>query len=293
MEMHQVRYFLAVCEALNFTRAAEACNVSQPALTRAIKNLEDELGGPLFRRERVNTHLTELGRMMHPHLADIFTQSEAAKTRARDFQQLKEVPLSVGIMCTIGPSKLLDLMRGFHDRYPHVNIHLRDAKGQVLQDMLAGGEIDIAVYGLPGREIDDRFHALKLFTEKFVIAVHPGHPFERQRQVRLVDMANQRYLARANCEYADYMRSLYAERGIELIRPYRSERDDWIQMMVKAGIGITFIPEYAVTVDGLVIRPLVDPEVDRTINLVTVRGRPHSPAVGAFVREATSFDWTA
>ena len=61
MEMHQVRYFVALCETLNFTRAAEKCNVTQPSLTRAIKLLEDELGGPLFNRERNQTHLTELG----------------------------------------------------------------------------------------------------------------------------------------------------------------------------------------------------------------------------------------
>jgi len=67
--MHQIRYFLAVCETLNFTRAAEACNVSQPSLTRAIKGLEDELGGPLFRRERNNTHLTGLGETTRPRSA--------------------------------------------------------------------------------------------------------------------------------------------------------------------------------------------------------------------------------
>src|SRR3712207_8365018 len=66
VEMHQVRYFVALCETLNFTRAAERCNVAQPSLTRAIKLLEDELGGPLFNRERNRTHLTELGRMMEP-----------------------------------------------------------------------------------------------------------------------------------------------------------------------------------------------------------------------------------
>jgi len=62
MELHQVRYYVALCKALNFTRAAEACNVTQPALTRAIQRLEEELGGPLFQRERNLTQLTELGR---------------------------------------------------------------------------------------------------------------------------------------------------------------------------------------------------------------------------------------
>ena len=66
MEFHQVRYFLALCTTLNFTRAAEACNVTQPALTRAIQRLEEEFGGPLFQRERSLTQLTELGRLMRP-----------------------------------------------------------------------------------------------------------------------------------------------------------------------------------------------------------------------------------
>ena len=75
MEMHQVRYFVALCETLNFTRAAEKCNVTQPSLTRAIKLLEEELGGPLFNRERNQTHLTELGRMMEPHLREVIEQA--------------------------------------------------------------------------------------------------------------------------------------------------------------------------------------------------------------------------
>ena len=66
MEMHQIRYFLAVAKTLNFTQAAEECHVAQPSLSRAIRNLEDELGGDLFRRERSLSHLTELGKLMLP-----------------------------------------------------------------------------------------------------------------------------------------------------------------------------------------------------------------------------------
>src|ERR1041385_7569275 len=91
VEMHQIRYFLAVCETLNFTRAAEACHVSQPSLTRAIKALEDEFGGPLFRRERNNTHLTGLGEMMRPHLSQVLIETDAAKERAKSFARLDDV----------------------------------------------------------------------------------------------------------------------------------------------------------------------------------------------------------
>src|ERR671929_250176 len=107
MEMHQIRYFLAVCDELNFTRAAEKCHVAQPSLTRAVKLLEEELGGPLFHRERANTHLSELGRMVKPYLAQVYASAEQAKRQALDFTKLKKTTLKLGVMCTIQPDELL------------------------------------------------------------------------------------------------------------------------------------------------------------------------------------------
>jgi DNA-binding transcriptional LysR family regulator len=86
-------------------------------------------------------------------------------------------------------------------------------------------------------------------------------------------------------------RAALAEQGVEPLRPYRSERDDWIQAMILAGLGFGFFPESAVIMPGLLKLPLIEPEIRRTINLVTVRGRPHTPAVGAFVREALRHNW--
>ena len=110
MEMQQVRYFVALADTLNFTRAAEKCNVSQPALTRAIQQLEHELGGPLFHRERGNTHLSELGRMMFPYLQTVEEQARAAREQARAVKKLERATLTIGTMCTIGPQLVSDLM---------------------------------------------------------------------------------------------------------------------------------------------------------------------------------------
>ena len=88
MEMHQVRYFLAVAQELNFSRAAEKCNVSQPSLSRAIQQLEGELGGPLFHRERHLTHLTDLGEMVRPHLETVYEAAIKAKRLSQDLSQL-------------------------------------------------------------------------------------------------------------------------------------------------------------------------------------------------------------
>jgi hypothetical protein len=84
MEMHQVRYFLAVTRTLNFTRAADECNVTQPSLTRAIKQLEAELGGDLFRRERPAAQLTELGQRMHPLLQQCYDADPLHRPVAAD-----------------------------------------------------------------------------------------------------------------------------------------------------------------------------------------------------------------
>src|SRR5262249_11546053 len=122
MEMHQIRYFLSVCDTLNFTRAAELCNVSQPALTRAIQKLEEELGGLLFRRERSLTHLTDLGRLMRPHLEQVFHQTETARSTAKSFLKLENAPLNLGVMCTIGPLRFVGFPQEFQKRNPGIEI---------------------------------------------------------------------------------------------------------------------------------------------------------------------------
>lgn len=83
MKLHQIQYFLALCEELNFTRAAERCGVAQSSLTRAIKALETELGGALFHRERTNTRLSKLGHKVKPFLEQAYSHVEGAKRRAR------------------------------------------------------------------------------------------------------------------------------------------------------------------------------------------------------------------
>jgi LysR family transcriptional regulator, hydrogen peroxide-inducible genes activator len=118
MEMHQVRYFLAVAEELNFTRASEKCNVTQPSLSRGIKLLEDELGGPLFHRDREHTHLTDLGQIVRPHLQSVLDHSKFAKQLSQDF--VHKVPLKLGIMSTISPHEIVDLIANLRSRHPDV-----------------------------------------------------------------------------------------------------------------------------------------------------------------------------
>ncbi|MBX9700389.1 MAG: LysR family transcriptional regulator [Acetobacteraceae bacterium] len=126
MELHEIRYFLAVCQTLNFTRAAEQCNVTQPALTRAVEKLEGELGGLLLSRERGNIHLTELGRLMQPHLEEVLARTQAAKEQAGRFLRLESAHLRLGVMCTVGPVRFVGFLNRFRVDQPGIEITLTE-----------------------------------------------------------------------------------------------------------------------------------------------------------------------
>jgi LysR family hydrogen peroxide-inducible transcriptional activator len=289
MEMHQVRYFLAVCEHLNFTRAAESCNVAQPSLTRAIKLLEEELGGPLFHRERANTHLPDLGQMVRPHLQEVHDRTQVVKQEARDFGKLRRAKLRLGVMCTIAPAMLVDLVMALQTRHPGVELDLADGAADELDKRLKEGDLEVAIYCDPNGLEDDRLHRLTLFREQMMIVMAPGHRLANQPEVRLGDLDGECYINRVHCEFNGDERPVWDQCRWKTV--YRSERDDWVLAMVAAGIGFGFLPEKSVSHPGVVSRPLVDPEFWREVALVTVRGRPHSPAVGALVREATRLPW--
>jgi len=290
MEMHQVRYFLALADSLNFTRAAEICNVSQPALTKAIRKLEEELGGQLFRRERTHTHLTDLGNLMRPHLEAVMAASSAARVEAQSFQRLEKAPLILGVMCTIGPRRLIGFFQALEREVPTIEVSLREGPGDYILDQMLQGHLDLALLALP--RYPERLNVRPLYRERYVVGFPDTHRFAAMEQVPLRALDGEDYLNRSNCEYPEYMAALHPETEELTLRiRYESEREDWIQAMILAGMGCAVMPEFLPIMPGIVTRPLVDPAVDRDISLVSVPGRRFSPAVGAVVALAQRFDW--
>src|SRR5205807_8649911 len=128
VELHQVRYFVTLCKTLNFTRAAEVCNVTQPALTRAIQRLEDELGGSLFQRERSLTQLTELGRLMRPLLEQAIAAAEAAKENATRFRRSELATLRIGLPPTISAGIITAPLREIFPANPRLGNRAEDGR---------------------------------------------------------------------------------------------------------------------------------------------------------------------
>lgn len=290
MEMHHIRYFLALCDHSSFTRAAEACGVSQPALTAAIKRLEQELGGALFHREGKRLVMSRLGQTVKPHMEQLFGESEATLNAARNFRLLKASPVALGVMDTVGPKRL----GGFLERYQRAHAHAEFAvSGASLTDLLKQleqGALDFALVSAP-QGLPDSFRAVPTYRERYVVIFPLGHRFERFNTVALADVAQESYVDRLACEMRETVMALCAERKINLYARFRSAREDWIESMVAAGLGFAFMPEYSVEHRGVLARPLVDPPVERTLLLVDVRGRRRSPAAQAFAQALIAHRW--
>lgn len=290
MEMHQIRYFLAVAEMLNFTKAAEHCNVTQPALSRAIQQLEGEVGGLLLRRERTLTHLTDLGRLMRPYLEQILRQAEEAKNQAKGFLKLDRAELRLGVLNSIGPLNFTSFLGGFHHRHPGVRLIITEGSPARLIELLQQGELEVAIMAQPVT-YPERFEVEPLYSERFMVAFPPGHKFAKLAGIRPVDMEGQAYVRRLSCEYRAHIADTLVKNGVNYDVTYQSEREDWIQSMIIAGLGVTSLPEFSPVLPGLMTRPYIEPDIKREVSLVTVAGRRHNPALAAFVKAVKAYDW--
>jgi LysR family transcriptional regulator, hydrogen peroxide-inducible genes activator len=291
VELYQIRYYLALCETLNFARAAEKCNVSQPSLTRAVQKLERELGGLLIHRERRLTHLTELGELVRPMLKEVLSHSARTKAAAARHLSRKKTVFRLGILSSIGPVLLAPFLGWFGAEHLGVELTLVEASLPRLNDLLFGSSLDAAVVAYVGRP-DKRFRYSRLYSERIVTVAAKGHRFEQYDAVRLRDLEHESFLFRTNCDMGDFLLESCRNQGFELRIVSRSAREDWVQTMVASGLGITVMPEFTHTNNiATVARAIVDPDMVRQLSLVTVAGRRQERLAASLLRAMRAHRW--
>ncbi|MEQ1529295.1 MAG: LysR family transcriptional regulator [Methylococcales bacterium] len=266
MEMHQIRYFLAVCEHSNFTRAAQFTYVSQPSLTQAIKKLEDELGGELFVRNRSGCQLTALGRLVEPNLRKIFKDALATKAEAIRFTRLHAVPLRIGLMTTVGAQRLSPFLANYQQEFPHIELELLVDTEALLLKQLELGALDLLI-SAPTQFLGGPYQSTPLYQERYVVAFNSTHRFNQLSSIDLKDIQSEPYLDRLNCELREKLKSICRDRQIDLYASYRSNSEEWIVNMVRAGIGVALMPEFTLPkhADDICFRYLADPAITRQI----------------------------
>src|SRR5262245_50600096 len=174
MEMHQVRYFLATVSELNFTKAAERCNVTQPSLTRAIKQLEEELGGDLFRRERPQAQLTELGERMYPLLKQCYESALSARSLASAIQSGEIGTLKLALSRTTNLGLLTSHLAELDRLFARLEVKLLRGTAAEVVELLKSGSAELAIAGDLG-EAWERLDRWPLFTEEYGLILNAQH----------------------------------------------------------------------------------------------------------------------
>lgn len=290
MEMHQVRYFLAVCRTLNFTKAAEECNVAQPSLTRAIQKLEEEFGGLLFHRERANTHLTELGKAMMPHLQRTYDAAQTARQLASGFKKGDVVHLRVGVSRAVPPATIANVLGGVQQAVPSLELTIGADADAKLVDEAVAGELDVFVTG-DDSELPEKVHSWTLGREPLVAVMASDHPLAAKETLSAQDFEGVELIELTNCPIAERFRHICADIGVTPKALKRVASCDHVVALVREGLGVAILPPSMVSGEGMIAKPIDGVAMDRAITLGTVAGRKFSAASDAFIKLARARDW--
>lgn len=292
MEMHQVRYFLAVARTLNFTRAAEDCHVAQPSLTRAIKLLEAELGGDLFRRERNLSHLTDLGTRMLPLMQQCYESAVSAKSLASSLKSGAVAPLRLALSRTISIELVLPHLTELTRAFKGLEMTFVRGNGAEVTEALKKGDADLAVAG-PLGEIWERFDSWVLFTEPFDLVVGAQHRLAGRNAIPLSDIGDARLLTRVYCEQADQLAALLRGHSFAGAVTHRAATESDVMGLIAANVGVAIVPRSVPLPQKLQRLQVHGLEFTRTVSAYAVAGRPRSPVASALLKSLRAADWNS
>ncbi len=293
MTLTELRYVVAVARERHFGRAAETCFVSQPTLSVAVKKLEDELGVTLFERGGSEVGVTSIGQQIVEQAKRVLEQSAAIKEIAKTGKDPLNEPLRLGVIYTIGPYLLPQLVRRLIDRAPQMSLILQENYTVRLIEQLRHSEIDAAILALPLP--DAGLMIQPLYDEEFIVAIPRDHPWKSREHVTAVDLRDETMLllGAGHCfrdqvlEVCPELEPLPVsswshESGIR--RTFEGSSLETIRHMVASGIGVTVLPRTSVPsplpVDSLLrYLPFADPVPGRRVVLAFRKSFPRRAAI--------------
>ena len=291
MEMHQVRYFPAVARNLNFTRGAEECNVSQPSLTRAIKQLESEFGGDLFRRERPQAQLTELGERMLPLLKQCYDSAVSARELALSMKKGEVASLRIALSHTFDINLFMPHLNELRRRFERLECRLLRGTAPEVVELLKNGDAELGIAS-DLNEGWDRLDSWLLFTEDFVLLVNAGHRLARAGSVELSELREERLLLRAYCEHAEATASVLRTQGLDVEHGYQITSEGDLMSMLTSDLGVAVVPRSTSNPDGVARVAIAGLDLTRSVHLYGVAGRQRIAVAALVMKMLRGANWS-
>lgn len=246
MELEQLRHFLKVAETGNFTRAAHAVSLSQPALSRSIARLEAELGQPVFDRQTRKAVLTDAGRILHDRARQIVSLVDDLPAEICDDGQSGRI--RVGAIPTIAPFFLPQFLRDFGGDFPQARVVVQEDTTDVMLKKLSEGEIDAALLAQPLESRHLQFE--DLFDEELFLVMSADHPLRHKSRISLADLESLPFvlLGEAHCLTGSILQ--FCRRGAwQPVSVERTSQLVSVQELVSLNHGVSFIPAMARALD--------------------------------------------
>ncbi|MBK8105213.1 MAG: LysR family transcriptional regulator [Betaproteobacteria bacterium] len=251
MTLTELKYIVAVAREKHFGRAAEACFVSQPTLSVAIKKLEEELDVKIFERGTSEVSVTPLGEQIVRQAQQVIEQAAAIKEIAKRGKDPVSGPLRLGIIYTIGPYLLPDLVRQAIERVPQMPLMLQENFTVKLLEMLRTGELDCAIMAEPFP--DTGLAVAPLYDEPFMAAVPTGHALARRKHISAEELKQETMLllGTGHC-FRDHVLEVcpeyarFASDAEGIRKSFEGSSLETIKYMVASGMGVTVVPQLSV-----------------------------------------------
>jgi DNA-binding transcriptional LysR family regulator len=265
MELRDLRSFVAVAQQRNFSRAAEALHVSQPALSEQIRKLEDELGAPLFERTSRGATLTDAGEAFLPHARAVLSQADQAAEAVRLIARGLAGTLTLGFIDSAALGLLPPLIRRFSARHPEVKLRLRELGTRAQIEALEAGDIDVGI--VRGPIWNAGLTGVSLATEPLLVALPAQHRLASQTAIRPQELADEGFIthpADRGAALREETLRLCHEAGFDPRIVQEANEIATICALAAAGLGIAIVPASAaaIVLDGLVHRPIDAPHAD-------------------------------
>jgi len=273
MEVHQLRYFCAVAETGNFTRAAEATRISQPSLSQQIHKLEDELGAKLFDRLPRSARLTQFGKAFLPKAQAILRQIGEARVEIREMASGESGEVVLGAIPTVAPYLLPSMLSSFAREHPSVSVNVVEEITPTLLERLHEGTMDLALLALPVS--GDEMISAELMREPLFAVLPEKHSLARRRSIVLDEIRDEPFLLlkEGHCFRDNALRACRQSR----INPnvvFESGQFATILAMVSAGMGVSVVPQMAAReTPGCRFVFIADKRSSRSIGVVRLKYR--------------------
>lgn len=285
MDIKQLHYFVTVSDLLSYSKAAQKLHISQPSLSNAIKNLEQEVGSPLLERNTRKIELTDAGNILYRKAILLLSQMDTLKKEMEEAKETGSGQLIIGIIES-AKHWVPKVIRSYQEHFPSMNIKLIEVlSGQAVKDSLRKYHTHLLITNQSIQE--DDLETIPLYVENLVLVLHRSHPLAQQESVSLKEVVAEPFIiSTEGFQTRENILSAFAMEDVEPRIKFEIERFETALSLIRENLGITIIPEnyLAGVSDPSIVRKKIDSSfLQRTVFLAYLKNRYLTPAVRAFL----------